>query len=207
LLAHKPTQFYYKNFKGSSQDRDYFYDRTKTLGDSGEIKRLDDHISSDSNEDSDELRATMVNKSNTGHFHLQSNLGSITRENVQNRYRFEKPLGEGAFGKVKVASLHADHAKKYAVKSIPRSLFANKSDGEKDGEKKDAELTEVDEAQMVELLQQEIQVVMGMDHPNIVKFYQCVYDNQYLNITMELVRGKPLSDYLEEKGKIPEPEC
>jgi len=48
---------------------------------------------------------------------------------------------------------------------------------------------------------------MGMDHPNIVKFYQCVYDNDYLNIVMELVRGKPLSDYLEEKGRIPEPEC
>ena len=60
---------------------------------------------------------------------------------------------------------------------------------------------------MVELLEQEIQVVMGMDHLNIVKFYQCVYDNEYLNIVMELVRGKPLSDYLEEKGKIPEAEC
>lgn len=60
---------------------------------------------------------------------------------------------------------------------------------------------------MIDLLESEIEVVMGMDHPNIVKFYQCVYDNEYLNIVMELVRGKPLSDYLDEKKRIPEPEC
>lgn len=57
------------------------------------------------------------------------------------------------------------------------------------------------------MLESEIEVVMGMDHPNIVKFYQCVYDNEYLNIVMELVRGQPLSDYLDQKKRIPEPEC
>jgi hypothetical protein len=46
-----------------------------------------------------------------------------------------------------------------------------------------------------------------MEHPNIVKFYQCVYDNEYLNIVMELVRRQPLSTIMEEKGRIPEPEC
>ena len=45
---------------------------------------------------------------------------------------------------------------------------------------------------------------MNMDHPNIVKFYQCMYDNNYINIVMELVRGIPLSDYLIERGRIPE---
>lgn len=43
-----------------------------------------------------------------------------------------------------------------------------------------------------------------MDHPNIVQFYQCMYDNNYINIVMELVRGIPLSDYLIERGRIPE---
>jgi len=46
-----------------------------------------------------------------------------------------------------------------------------------------------------------------MDHPNIVKIYQCVYDNKYINIVMELVQGKPLSDYLMEKGRLSEDEC
>jgi serine/threonine protein kinase len=59
---------------------------------------------------------------------------------------------------------------------------------------------------MAKLLNQEINIVLHMDHPNIVKFYQCVYDNEYINIVMELVNGKTLSDFiLEQKtGRIPE---
>ena len=41
--------------------------------------------------------------------------------------------------------------------------------------------------EMAKLLNQEIDIVLKMDHPNIVKFYQCVYDNDYINIVMELV--------------------
>ena len=46
-----------------------------------------------------------------------------------------------------------------------------------------------------------------MDHPNIIKFYQCVYDNDYVNIVMELVEGVPLSNYLIARRRIPEDEC
>lgn len=50
---------------------------------------------------------------------------------------------------------------------------------------------------------------MELDHPNIVKIYQCVYDNKYINIVMELVDGIPLSDYMMSKKekRIPEEEC
>ena len=59
---------------------------------------------------------------------------------------------------------------------------------------------------MAKLLNQEINVVLKMDHPNIVKFYQCVYDNEYINIVMELVNGLPLSDFLLEQKdhRVPE---
>jgi serine/threonine protein kinase len=55
-----------------------------------------------------------------------------------------------------------------------------------------------------------------MDHPNITKFYKCLYDNEYINIVMELVKGANLADYLVEgtpvlKGefvpRIPENIC
>ena len=48
---------------------------------------------------------------------------------------------------------------------------------------------------------------MDVDHPNIVKFYQCVYDNKYVNIVMELVDGQPLSTYLIKNEKLPEKHC
>lgn len=56
---------------------------------------------------------------------------------------------------------------------------------------------DVDKDLMAQLLNQEISIVLKMDHPNIVKFYQCVYDNEYINIVMELVKGQMLTDYLE----------
>jgi serine/threonine protein kinase len=46
-----------------------------------------------------------------------------------------------------------------------------------------------------------------MDHPSIVKFYQVIYDNKYINIVMELVNGIPLSDFLIKHGKIDEKKC
>ena len=48
---------------------------------------------------------------------------------------------------------------------------------------------------------------MNMDHPNIVKFYQVVYDNNYVNIVMELVNGIPLTDYIIENGHLDEKIC
>ena len=50
-------------------------------------------------------------------------LSKIVRENIQTRYKFEKTLGEGAFGKVKQACLIENSSKKFAIKSIPRELL------------------------------------------------------------------------------------
>ena len=47
-------------------------------------------------------------------------------------------------------------------------------------------------------------ILIHMDHPNITQLYQCVYDNTYINIVMELVKGQPLSDVVAEKGKLTE---
>ena len=47
----------------------------------------------------------------------------LKAENIQFSYRFEKTLGEGAFGKVKVACLRDAPHLKFAIKSIPRDLF------------------------------------------------------------------------------------
>ena len=44
------------------------------------------------------------------------------KENIKNRYQFLDTLGEGTFGKVKVACLISNPSKKYAIKSIPRDM-------------------------------------------------------------------------------------
>lgn len=40
---------------------------------------------------------------------------------------------------------------------------------------------------------------MKMDHPNIAKYYKCIYDNQFINIVMEFIQGKALTDLILEK--------
>lgn len=61
-------------------------------------------------------------------FKESPDLTEITREQITKKYRFEKVLGEGAQGKVKVASLRADKSKKFAIKSIPRHFFTKEED-------------------------------------------------------------------------------
>jgi len=39
------------------------------------------------------------------------------------KYHVLHPIGEGAFGKVKIASLHENRKKKFAIKSIPRDML------------------------------------------------------------------------------------
>jgi serine/threonine protein kinase len=37
---------------------------------------------------------------------------------------------------------------------------------------------------------------MSLDHPNIIKLHQVVYDNKFINIITEMVRGVTLTDLL-----------
>jgi serine/threonine protein kinase len=84
------------------------------------------------------------------------------------RFRFEKTLGEGAYGKVKTASLIDNPGKKFAIKSIPRKLidFEGKSLNHTQ-----LETNEEEEISIQEYLEREIVIVLDMDHPNIIKFY------------------------------------
>lgn len=57
---------------------------------------------------------------------------------------------------------------------------------------------------MQQVLEEEIKNVFSLDHPNIVKFYQCCYDNTYINIVQEYIQGENLDDYVSRMGRVPE---
>ena len=130
---------------------------------------------------------------------------NLHQERIHSKYEFGKTLGQGAFGIVKAARLYDDHEKIFAIKCIPRDMFRKKEDtkkGDDDSSSDDAA------EEMLKMLESEISIVMLMDHPNIVKFYQSMYDNKYINIVMEMVKGIPLNDYMNKKKgkKLPEDE-
>lgn len=107
---------------------------------------------------------------------------NLAKDVITERYNFEKPLGEGGFGSVKVASLKKDPRKKYAIKSIKKEEFRSAS---------------------------EMRMVLQMDHPNIAKIYKCVYDKFYVHFVMKYIDGITLKDYMERfpARRLPETKC
>ena len=77
----------------------------------------------------------------------------------------DKCLGSGSFGKVFLATNKADPELKIAVKMINADGFS-----------------EDDRA----MLENEIKIMQEVDHPNIVKYYETYYDDEYVYLCMEL---------------------
>lgn len=89
-------------------------------------------------------------------------------------------MGEGAFGKVKIASLHENRKKKFAIKSISREILDKHFDrihdsfgnlDESHSSSSQDEEQENDFKHMQQLIEQEILILLKMDHPSIVKFH------------------------------------
>jgi len=53
----------------------------------------------------------------------------------------------------------------------------------------------------------EINLMKGLDHPNLVKFYNCFETEKNIYIIIEYCNGKSLRDYLKRKVQLGEAEC
>lgn len=104
------------------------------------------------------------------------------RENIRNVYKVEKVIGSGNFGTVRLARPFSNPLKIYAIKSIPREKIESE----------------------IQLLEQELLIMMEVDHPNIIKFYECYKDKKYYHIVMEYCEGGELFEHLIEIGKFSE---
>jgi serine/threonine protein kinase len=91
---------------------------------------------------------------------------------IRKVYKFEKMIGGGHFGTVRLAHRIKVPTIKYAVKSILRQNIS-----------KD-----------VRLLEEELEILRQVDHPNIIKFHESYIDYRYIHIVMELATGGELFD-------------
>lgn len=95
-------------------------------------------------------------------------------------------MGRGHFGTVKRAFSKDKHdTKGYAIKSIPKNKIEYR----------------------IDLLERELGLLMTVDHPNIIKFYEVYEDPQYIHLVMELFTGGELFDQLIAKGRYTEAEA
>ena len=86
-------------------------------------------------------------------------------------------LGSGAFGKVFLT--HNKHNKdhKVAIKVMNKSKLKDHLDA----------------------IQEEVQILTKLDHPNIVKYYETYIDEKYIYLVMEYIDGGELFDKIAQQ--------
>ena len=95
-------------------------------------------------------------------------------------------MGRGHFGTVKMAQSEGPHdVNGYAIKSIMKTKIEYR----------------------IDLLERELSLLVTVNHPNIIKFYEVYEDAQYIHLVMELCTGGELFDQLASKGRYTEAEA
>ena len=108
------------------------------------------------------------------------NYGQINQSvrKLKLNYRFSEEdgiLGTGAFGTVYLAQNLHDPSLKVAIKVLNKQ-----------------------KCRRMESVSREIAVLNTLDHPNIVKYYECFDDVDYIYMVMEYVNGAPLSSKISK---------
>ena len=115
-----------------------------------------------------------------------SNNEENNNENILCDFIIKEKLGEGTFGKVKLA-INRQTEQTVAIKI----LIKNKISKEKDRLR----------------LDKEIQILKSLRHPNIVHLYADVQTKYYLYLIMEYIQGIELLKYISSNSKLSEEEA
>lgn len=95
-------------------------------------------------------------------------------------YVFEKTLGQGTFGKVKLAT-HEPTGEQVAIKILEKAKIVDVSD--------------------IERVSREIHILKLVRHPNIIQLYEIIETPRYLFLVMEYCPGGELFDYITKNEK------
>lgn len=114
-----------------------------------------------------------------------SNNNPIRAKSIGN-YILGKTLGEGTFGKVKLAT-HILTGEKVAIKILEKDRIIDVAD--------------------VERVAREIYILKFIRHPNIIQLYEIIETPKQLFLVMEYVNGGELFDYIVSKTRVEEREA
>ena len=163
-------------------------EKTEKKTDESEVKIVfideekDENKTNKSNNSS--VKFNSKNSSNTEIKRIKMITSSLMKD-IRKDYKFCETLGGGHFGTVRKA--HRRNEKK------PYQYYAIKSISNRNLTKKD-----------YEDLVKEVDIISGLDHPNIIKFYETYHDEYYFHIVMELCKGKEVFEKIANQGNISE---
>ena len=92
----------------------------------------------------------------------------VAKGNIRDEYKLGKKLGQGAFGKVKLATKINSDDEEYAVKMI--------------------NLESINMDDMI-AIGNEIEILTQIDHPNVIKLFELYQDDEYIYMIMEMMKG------------------
>merc|ERR1711934_570345 len=111
-----------------------------------------------------------------------TNSTTLFGTDIKADYKIESVIGKGSFASVRRGRSRTTH-ERVAIKVIAKR-----------------KLTEEDKVG----LQNEIDILKQVDHPNIVKLYDIYEDDKYFFLVMELMTGGELFDQILTKEKFSE---
>ena len=97
-----------------------------------------------------------------------------------------KTLGEGTFGKVKLAT-HILTGEKVAIKILEKERIVEVAD--------------------VERVSREIHILKLVRHPHVIQLYEIIETPRQIFLVMEFINGGELFDYIVKNNKIAELEA
>ncbi|KAI3378302.1 hypothetical protein SNEBB_007148 [Seison nebaliae] len=130
----------------------------------------------------DQQLFTQINRNNSNSNGISS---KPHHETLNNRFQFNKTLGKGTYGKVKLASDRRTGGQ-VAIKSIRKSRIENPHD--------------------LDRIRREI-FMSNLDHPHIIKIREVYESKEKIILVMEYAARGELYDYLNRKKRIPENEA
>ena len=141
-------------------------------------------INKDNSINTSKLNRTNSNQNMIGTKEIRMKPSSLMKD-IRKEYKFIKLLGEGHFGTVRKAIRRSDKEPYhyYAIKSISTKYLSEKDFND---------------------LLKEVDIISGLDHPNIIKFYETYHDKYFFHIVMELCQGKEVFDKIANHGYMPE---
>lgn len=101
---------------------------------------------------------------------------------VHSVYKFGKSIGQGTFGVVKKATNLKNSKETVAIKTIFKKKITSSA----------------------KRLRSEIDIMLTLDHPNIIKCFETFEDNDGIHIVMEYLPGGELVDLLPKLGSVDE---
>lgn len=126
------------------------------------------------------------NKGLNKNFTSEYRLNRKENRDTLGAYTLIKDLGEGTFGKVKLAS-HNITKEKVAIKVLEKDKVKDESDRER--------------------VSREIQILKILRHPNIIQLYEILEDEDYLFLITEYAANGELFDYIVANQRIKEIEA